>query len=54
MKRIRLMDIGILLIFLGSTLGDSEKLLVPVLILAAGCALVLIGKRRGEQNEQDN
>lgn len=51
MKNTRFTCAGILLLFLGSTLGDSENLLVPLLIMATGAALVLIGKKRGEQNE---
>lgn len=51
MKKMKFTTTGILLLFLGSTMGDSESLLVPVLIMAAGAALVLIGKKRGEQNE---
>lgn len=42
---------GIMLVFIGSTLADSENLLVPLLIIAVGAALVLIGKKRGELNE---
>ena len=51
MKKTRFTNAGLLLLFLGSTLGDSENLLVPLLIMATGAALVLIGKKRGEQNE---
>ena len=37
--------IGILILFFGSTLADSENLLIPATVLAVGAALILIGKR---------
>ena len=51
MKKIKFTSAGILMIFIGSTMGDSENLLAPLLIIAVGAALVLIGKKRGELNE---
>lgn len=51
MKKMKFTAAGLLLIFLASTMADSEKLIIPIVIMAAGAALVLIGKKRGEQNE---
>lgn len=35
--------IGIILIMLGLALGDSEKIIVPIGVIALGLALVRIG-----------
>ena len=53
MKRMTFTSIGLLLIALATTLADSENLLIPIVIMATGALFALLGKKRGEQDEQD-
>lgn len=43
--------IGMLILILGAMMGDSESLIIPTVTMAIGAALILIGKRRGEQDD---
>ena len=38
--------IGIMLFMIGATMGVSENLLIPMIIITAGATLALIGQRR--------
>lgn len=45
--------IGIILLFLGVSMAESENLLVPVAMAMTGAALLLIASRREEAKDED-
>ena len=53
MKRMPFTAVGLLLMAVGTVLADSEVILIPIMIVAVGAFLVMTGKKRGEQDEQD-
>ena len=44
---------GIILLFIGSMMGDSENLIVPAIFITVGAALVLIGRRQGHDEHEN-
>lgn len=44
--------IGLILMLIGTALADIETILIPVAIMATGALLAMLGKKRGEQDEQ--
>lgn len=44
--------LGLIFVSLGAMMGDSECLVIPLIVIAIGIALVKAGKRRGEQDEE--
>lgn len=51
MKRSTFTAAGAMVIFMASTMADSENLLLPMALVLIGAVLVMIGKRRGEADE---
>lgn len=48
-----LIKVGIMLLFIGSMMGDSENLIVPIAFILTGAALVLIGRRTDHDKYED-
>ena len=48
-----LIKTGIILLFIGSMMGDSENLIVPIAFILTGAALVLIGRRTDHDKYED-
>lgn len=44
--------IGLLIFSLGVTMGDSECLAIPIIIIGIGILLLRAGKKKGEWDEQ--
>ena len=42
--------IGLITIFIGAMMGDSECLIIPAVVIAIGTELLYAGYRRGEQD----
>ena len=49
-----LFRVGMLMIMLALMMGESDMLIVPVVLFAAGAVLVGIGRRREARNGKDN
>jgi len=43
--------LGMIVIFIGVMMADSENLLIPLGVVAIGIAMVMIGTRRDENGE---
>ncbi len=41
-----LYKIGIMILFIGLMMGDSDSLALPLVVIALGCSLICIGSRR--------
>lgn len=41
-------NLGLIVLFLGLSMGDSENLLIPAAVLAVGAVLYFIGYKRAE------
>lgn len=39
-------NLGLMILFLGLSMGDSENLLIPAAVLAVGAVLYLIGNKK--------
>ena len=48
-----MLTIGMILVMLGVMMGDSESLVVPTLFIAAGIALISVGKRKGSVDDAE-
>lgn len=48
-----LIKVGIMLLFIGTMMGDSENLIVPIIFILTGAALVLIGRRQGNDEHEN-
>lgn len=48
-----LIKVGIMLLFIGTMMGDSENLLIPIAFILVGSALVLIGRRQGHDEHEN-
>jgi len=46
--------VGFVLIMLAVTMGDSERLIVPIVLFAVGGVLLEIGRRKEARDEQDH
>ena len=45
-----LIRLGIMILFIGSTMADSDNLIIPAAFILAGAVLIYVGK----QKEADN
>lgn len=41
-----LYKVGIMILFIGLMMGDSESLALPLMVIAIGCGLICISSRR--------
>lgn len=41
-----LYKVGIIILFIGLMMGDSESLALPLMVIALGCGLICIGSRK--------
>ena len=45
-----LIRLGIMILFIGSMMGDSDNLIIPAAFILAGAVLIYVGKRREADN----
>ena len=45
-----LIRLGIMILFIGSTMADSDNLIIPAVFILAGSVLIYVGKRREADN----
>ena len=45
-----LYKVGIMILFIGLMMGDSDTLALPLMVIAIGCGLICIGSRREDCN----
>ena len=47
-----MMTIGLFILFFGAMMGDSDNLIIPLIVITIGATLTLIGQRRMNFDEE--